>query len=75
MIFVGAVTAGLALISLPRVLGTLSRLWIRVEPASGFYDLVLLFMLVLLKGSAAAQRIRYSLFEMGPSRPMRRLRR
>lgn len=48
VIFVGAIVAGLAAISMPRVLGVFSRLWANVVPASGFFELVLLFVLVLM---------------------------
>ena len=48
VIFVGAIGAGLAAISLPRALAAVSRFWIGVMPASGFVELVLLFMLVML---------------------------
>ena len=48
VIFVGAIAAGLAAISMPRGLAALSRLWTNVLPASGFFELVLLFVLVLL---------------------------
>ena len=48
VIFVGAIVAGLAVLSLPGLLSPISRLWTNVLPASGFFELVLLFMLVLL---------------------------
>ena len=48
VIFVGAIGAGLAAISLPRALGAVSGLWIGVMPASGFVELVLLFVLIML---------------------------
>ena len=48
VIFVGAIAAGLAAISLPRALGTVSRFWAGVVPASGLVELVLLFVLVML---------------------------
>jgi hypothetical protein len=48
VIFVGAIAAGLAAISLPRALGAVSGLWIGVMPASGFVELVLLFFLVMM---------------------------
>ena len=48
VIFVGVIAAGLAAISLPRALGAVSGLWIGVMPASGFVELVLLFILIML---------------------------
>ena len=48
VIFVGAIAAGLAAISLPGVLVRVSGLWIGVMPAAGFVELVLLFVLVML---------------------------
>ena len=48
VIFVGVIVAGLAAISLPRALGAVSGLWIGVMPASGFVELVLLFILIML---------------------------
>ena len=48
VVFVGAIAAGLVAISRPRALGAVSGLWVGVMPASGFVELVLLFVLVML---------------------------
>ena len=48
VIFVAAIVCGLATISLPSLLHAVSRLWTNVLPASGFVELVLLFVLLLL---------------------------
>ena len=48
VIFVCAIAAGLVTIVMPRLLAPVGRLWTSAFPVSGFFELVVLFVFVLL---------------------------